>query len=140
MSILTFLADLFHKIFGGLTSEQKEIVKISNDVINAIKSGLSFDTALESVLSVVPEDLKAKFLDNVVSILFKVGLITSMDVTIAEAITEAGAHIKELGDDTIHKIKLNSLGQLLIDVLADGKIGWDDLAHLPKLFFKYGNK
>lgn len=137
MSILSFLVNLFHKIFGGLTPEQKEIVKISSDIINTIKSGQNFDEALENVLALVPEDLKSKFLSNIVPILHKAGLIPSLDFTIKEAIVYAGGHLKTLDGDLLRNVKLNNLGYFLIDVFADGKIDWNDLAHLPKLFFSH---
>jgi len=137
MSIFSFLGDLFHKIFGGLTTEQKQIVKVSSDIINAIKSGQDYDVAVENVLKLIPEDLKEKFLNNIIPILFKAGLIDSDQFTVREAITHAGERVKELDGDILHNISLNNLGYFLIDVFADGKITWSDLVFLPRLFFKH---
>lgn len=137
MSILSFLVSLFHKIFGRLTPEQKAIVKVASDVINAIKSGQDYDTAIEGVLTVIPEELREQFMSNIVRVLFEADLIDSPNYTIREAIVHAGEKAKELKGLLLHKVKLNNLGIFLIDVFADGNIGWDDLAHLPKLFFDH---
>ena len=138
MSLLDSLKDLFKTIFGGLTSKQKKIVAVSGDIVNAIKKLPDNDQApMELVLSVIPDNLREKFAENIVSILFDARLIDSKDLTPAEAIKAAAERIELIKGSLNHKVSLNNLGIFLTSVLADGKIRWDDLVHIPKLFYSH---
>lgn len=135
MSILNFLKSLWE----ALTGKQKKIANISYEIIESIKKvDSSHDSPLEVVLQVIPDRLKEKFTDNVVSILHNAGLIKTQKLTPDEAIAEAADFINKIKGSLNHKVGLNNLGIFLASVLADGKIQWNDLVHLPKLF--YDNK
>lgn len=137
MSILNFLKSLW----DALTGKNKKIANISYEIVEAIKKvDENHASPLELVLSVIPDKLKEKFTDNVVGILFNAGLITSRSLTPDEAIMEAAAFIKKIKGSLNHKIGLNSLFMFVASILADGKIGWDDLAHLGPLVFKQKNE
>lgn len=138
MSILSFLVNLFTKIFGGLTAAEKTAVSVSSKIIDAIKTVQDEEEhPLEAVLSVIPEELKEKFTQTGVEMLFKAGLIHDMDMSLDDAIKWAATNLRTIAGSLNHKVSLNNLGIFLTDVLADGKIGWNDLAHLPKLFYDH---
>lgn len=132
MSIFSFLKS----IWDALTGKNKKIANLSYDIVEAIKKAHLSDAPLALVLSVIPEKLRAKFLDNAVSILKNAGLIQSQDVTVEAAIIEAAAFIRNIKGSLNHKIGLNSLFMFVASVLADGKVDWDDLAHLGPIIFK----
>lgn len=132
MSILSFLKSLW----DALTGKNKKIANISYEIVEAIKKADSNANPLELVLSVIPAKLHDKFIENAVSILYNAGLIQSASVTVEEAIVEAATYIKKIKGSLNHKVGLNSLFIFVASVLADGKIGWNDLAHLGPLVFK----
>lgn len=133
MSIVSFLRSLW----DALTGKNKKIANLSYEIVEAIKKvDESHSSPMELVLSVIPDKLKHKFTENVVSILANAGLITSKSITPDEAIMEAAAFIRHIKGSLNHKIGLNSLFMFVASVLADGKIDWNDLVHLGPLVFK----
>lgn len=141
MSILSFLGHLlqgFLKLFKGMEPAEKDAVQFSSAIIDALKQmDGSEENPVDTILALLPAELHQKFTEFGTDVLFKAGLIPSPmgPETLGSAIRLAAAKIKEIKGSLGHKVSLNNLGIFLTDVFADGKIGWDDLVHLPKLFF-----
>ncbi len=143
MSVLSFLGGLlkgFVQLFKKVEPEVRSAIKVSSDITDAIKNiDPNEKEPLAIVLAVIPEGLKSKFMDTAAPILFNAGLIDDPNTPTEEAIWEASENIRQLKGTLHKKVLLNNLGIFLTDVLADGKIGWDDLVHIPKLFFSHRN-
>lgn len=134
------VGQVISRIFRMLTKASKKAVDVAIRVVDEIKS---FDTAhpeaANLIAALIPGDVDdkivAKIRAKLPEIMTKLRLAdATLQLSDLEIIL-AGIKALQSLEGVYRKTALNSLAILITDVIADGKITWDELAMLPKWYY-----
>lgn len=149
MSLKTLLQKIgagIKKLFKGLGKEAKEAIHIGVVVVDKIKAAI--DSPVADVLTaIIPGDIDDKIKDKLREFLPKI--LANMrladscgQLTDPLAITQCAIQtLKSIGDDFIaegaRKNFYDSIAVLVAQVVADGKLDWNDGKYILKWYYDH---